>query len=355
MNTLFEITSSMKIYDLAVIGNGIAAQTFLFSLKHLDSNANKSQNFSIAHVFTEKMAPACSLRSLASVTLNGVESDAPGLGEDLRAGYFKFEEFYKKYSPDGIFPVKQPIISSNPKDHAKMLRRFKSLEQFHHPFYKEKVEGVIIDAFILDTEKLSLWFDNENKGLAQAYPYFLKNIFKNEENYELHLENHQIIRAKKVIFAMGAYSKMFSHFYEKENIPMEEDQNVIRGGSFLSRTIDLGSDSFLTIVDMTKIHYIADKKRLLIGSSMHSEALLVPKIEDLKAQFEKVKEKLSLELGLFSEYKIVTGLRHKGPRRKFIARKLGDTDLYQMNGFYKNGYTLNFLAAEEMLKLLKIT
>ncbi len=345
----------MKIYDLAVVGNGIAAQTFLFSLKHLDANANKSQNFSIAHVFSENMAPACSLRSLASVTLNGVESDAPGLGEDLRAGFFKFEEFVTKFSPEGIESIKQPVTHSNSKDQAKMIRRFKTLEHFKHPFYKEEVEGVIIVAFILDTEKLSLWFEKENRGLAESYPFFLKNLVKNASEFELHLENHQIVRAKKILFAMGAYSKMFSHFYEKENISFEEENNVIRGGSFLSRQIDLGEKSFLTTVDMTKVHYVGDKKRLLIGSSMHTESLLVPKIEDLKAQFIKVKEKLTFELGAFTDYEIVTGLRHKGPRRKFIARKLGESELYQINGFYKNGYTLNFLAAEEVLKLLKIT
>lgn len=43
------------VYDLIVVGNGLAAQTFLFELfRHLKSDVKKSQNFSVAQIFSEE-------------------------------------------------------------------------------------------------------------------------------------------------------------------------------------------------------------------------------------------------------------------------------------------------------------
>ncbi|MBC7427004.1 MAG: hypothetical protein H7336_00240, partial [Bacteriovorax sp.] len=64
--------SQKNIYDLAVIGNGIAAQYFLWNLSGNYGNSgteSKSQNFSIAHIYSKEIAPPCSLRSSATVSL----------------------------------------------------------------------------------------------------------------------------------------------------------------------------------------------------------------------------------------------------------------------------------------------
>ena len=94
-----EKTSNIGIYDLAVIGNGIAAQSFLWNLSQKES---KSQNFSIAHIYSEKLAPACTLRSSATVSLNGIDEDVSALGNDMRESFFLFDELFKKYRTDGV-------------------------------------------------------------------------------------------------------------------------------------------------------------------------------------------------------------------------------------------------------------
>jgi hypothetical protein len=58
------------IYDLIVVGNGLAAQTFLFELFNQHGEVVKSQNFSVAQVAAEGIAPACSLRTTATVSLS---------------------------------------------------------------------------------------------------------------------------------------------------------------------------------------------------------------------------------------------------------------------------------------------
>ena len=85
-----EKTSNIGIYDLAVIGNGIAAHSFLWNLSNTE--VSRSQNFSIAHIYSEKLAPACTLRSSATVSLNGIEADVSTLGNDMREAFFMFDD-----------------------------------------------------------------------------------------------------------------------------------------------------------------------------------------------------------------------------------------------------------------------
>lgn len=346
------------IYDLAVIGNGIAAQTFLWNLSEkFTGDEKKSQNFSVAHIYSEKCAPACSLRSLASISLNGVEESAQGLGEDLRDAYFKFIDFYQKYSPPGIHPVKQQHFFTNEKDEAKMLRRFTTLSPQYHPhIIGENRSGAVVDAFILESKTFMNWFQNLIKLSKKEYSSFLKNLtIDSDGNFELHLEDQSVVKAKKVVLAVGAYAKIYGHFFRSEEIPFSEEKNQIKAGSFLERNIDLGNESFLFTIDMNKVMYRAFEKKLLIGSVTTVGAFEVPPIKDLQFLLEKVQTVINFDLGRITEFKVVTGLRHKGPRRKFIAERMSETrEIYGINGFYKNGFTLNFLAAEKLIKEMKL-
>jgi hypothetical protein len=67
------------IYDLIVVGNGIAAQTFLFEL-FTKLDVKKRQNFSVAQIYSEDIALSCSLRTTATVSLNGIEEGVSDLG-----------------------------------------------------------------------------------------------------------------------------------------------------------------------------------------------------------------------------------------------------------------------------------
>jgi hypothetical protein len=361
MNTLFGRVHLDKIginmiYDLAVVGNGIAAQTFLWNLSEkMTSNENKSQNFSVAHIYSEKCAPACSLRSLASISLNGVEESAQGLGEDLRVAYFKFIDFYQRFSPPGIHPIKQHHFFTNEKDKAKMLRRFTILSPQNHPKINgEDREGAQVDSYILETKTFLNWFQSIIKLPKKDFSSFLKNLTIDKDgNFELHLEDQSIVKAKKVVMAIGAYSKIYGHFYRSEEILFNEEKNVVKAGSFLERNIDLGDESFLFTIDMNKVMYRAFEKKLLIGSVTTVGAFEAPPMKDLQLLLEKVQTAMSFDLGRLTDFKVVTGLRHKGPRRKFIAERLSDTkEIYGINGFYKNGFTLNFLAAEKLIQVM---
>jgi hypothetical protein len=205
-----EINVDKRIFDLIVVGNGIAAQSFLWNLSN---NANKSQNFSVAHVYSHKIAPTCSMKSTATVSLNGIEDNVSPLGNDLRDSFFLFENFVKAYSPLGVEKVKRVVIATNENESKKLLRRYKSLSEIRSDkFHEVEWPGVVYDSYLVSPEIFSSWLEKETRLPKTDFPFFVKDVIKNVDNYQLNLENNDQIFGKKILFATGAYSKIFSHF-----------------------------------------------------------------------------------------------------------------------------------------------
>lgn len=340
------------IYDLAVIGNGIAAQSFLWNLSTGDS---KSQNFSIAHVYSKEIAPPCSLRTSATVSLNGIEEDVSQLGNDMREAFFLFQDLYKKHRPEGVEEVIRTVVSTNENDTKKLTRRYKTLIDVKSDRIKNVYPGAEYNSFIITPEVLSAWFVKENSVEKTDYPFFVKDINKVGDDYQIEFPNGEFIVAKKILFAVGAYGKIFEKFYLPPESESLEVKNMIKAGSYLEREIDLGDKSFYLSIDGHQVLYRKNnfESKLIIGSVTTVGAFEVPDIAELMALINKLKDLLTFDLGNFSDFKVVTGLRHKGPKRLLIASAIdSEGRLFRINGLYKNGFTLGLLAAKRMNKLI---
>ena len=347
-----EKTSKNNIYDLAIIGNGIAAQSFLWNLSLEES---KSQNFSIAHIHSEKLAPACTLRSSATVSLNGIEEDVSPLGNDMREAFFMFDELFKKHRPEGVEVVSRTVVSTNENDTKKLARRYKTLKTVISPKIQKEYPGAEYDSYIITPEVFTKWLIDQTQIKKDEYILFLKNLDLVEDVYHLTLEDGQIITAKKILFAMGAYSKIFEKFLMSLGSESSEDKNTIKAGSYFERNIDLGEKSFYLSIDGHQVLYRRNsfESKLIVGSATTIGAYESPDYVGLVAIFNKVKPLLTFNPGEVSDFSVVTGLRHKGPKRLLICRAIDENKtLFQINGLYKNGYTMGFLAARRMMSLI---
>ncbi len=357
---------SDKIYDLVIVGNGIAAQTFLWNLSQEFINANKSQNFSIAHVYSEIMAPSCSLRSSATVSLNGIEEDVSSLGDELREGFFLFDQMVKKHNPKGVHLIERVVVATNDNEVKKIKRRYKELDNISEALIKDQHPGVRLPSYLIEPEYLLKWLDQETKLKKDNFNVFVKNLEKNEAGYVLITEDKKEIKAKKIIFATGSFAKIFSGFFKldipkvfdpetNEEIPYIpfESKNTIKSGSYLEQEIDLGENPFFLTIDGHQVLY-KPGKILQFGSVTGIGAYEAPDLVSLMELYHHLKDRLSFSVGDFRDFKIVTGLRHKGPRRLLQAHKDPNENIFWINGLYKNGYTLSALAAQKILKLLNL-
>lgn len=341
-----------KIYDLAVIGNGIAAQTFLWNLSLQES---KSQNFSIAHIYSEKLAPACTLRSSATVSLNGIDEDVSGLGNDMREAFFMFDELFKKHKPAGVEIVQRTVVATNENDTRKLTRRYKTLKTVNSSYINVELQGSEYDSYIVTPEVFTKWITDQIKINKDDFPLFLKNLEKNNDHYQLTLEDGKILKSKKILFAMGAYSKIFEKFLAPIGADSLEIKNTIKAGSYFEKNIDLGPKSFYLSIDGHQVLYRKNnvESKLIIGSATTVGAYEVADYEALSKIFNKVKPLLTFDVGEMRDFKVITGLRHKGPRRLLICDNIDEEKtLYRINGLYKNGYTMAFLASKRMLSLM---
>lgn len=339
------------IYDLIVVGNGLAAQAFLFELfSHLKSDVKKYQNFSVAQIFSEEIAPACSLRSTATVSLTGITTGISDLGDDLNKSFYLFEDFVKKHNPLGVEKVKQIVTFTNETHQKKMIRRYKTLYPISSSLLKTPHrEGVELDSYLVDPQAYAQWFNAQISGeKIHQQNNFLKGLAIDEEGLvHCELMDKELLKTKKLVLCTGAYAKIYSHFFD-ESFELESSQVV--PGAYLERSIDLNRPSFYFTIDGHNLIYRSTDQTLILGSVSSYGAFLTPDYAELKKIHRLFAETLNLSLGSFSEFKTVVGLRHKGKKRAQIARALNSSkSVYMINGFYKNGYTLNNLCAQKIV------
>ncbi len=337
------------VYDLIVVGNGLAAQTLLFEIFN---NDKKSQNFSVAQVYSEEITPSCSLKTTATVSLSGIEEGISELGEELRESYFLFENFIINHSPKGVESVERFVTYTTEKEKGKMLRRYKSLSKLNHPLLKEEFEGTKLNSFLISPELYSSWFDEfinlQNIDRRKAFVSAVKR--NNDGLYECHQIGGEILLAKKIVLCTGAYSKILSQFFDLSEV-LEKSEVV--AGTYLERTVDLNRNSFYFTIDSHSLIYRNSDNKMILGSTSKKGGFHSADFVELKNIFTHIQSLLSFNLGSFSDYKIITGQRHKGIRRRAFFNSIDPQQtLYLISGLYKNGYTFSLLAARAITKSL---
>jgi hypothetical protein len=341
------------IYDLIVVGNGLAAQTFLFELLK-SRDVKQSQNFSIAQIYSEEIAASCSLRSTATVCLSGIEDDVSDLGNELRDSYYLFEDFQKNYLPAGVEKVSRFVTFTNENDKRKMIRRYKNLVGITHPVFKEQMEGVCVDSYLVYPEVLNSWFTHQlsNRGIT-VIKNFLKNLYKCDDGtIECKLQNNEILKAKKIVLCTGAYAKIFADFFDHGD--HLKDTHVV-AGSYLQRSVDLNRASFYLTIDGHSLIYRSEENKLILGSASKNGGFVLSDHGLLNEILKIFNNLCSFSLGSLNDFKAITGMRHKGGRRRPIARAIDeDKNIYMISGLYKNGYTFSHLCAKKVLSEINL-
>ncbi len=343
-----------KIYDLLVVGNGVAAQVFLWNL----FEDRKRQDFSVAQVACEKLAPACTLRSSATVSLNGISEDVSPLGNEMREAYFLFEDFYKNHRPLGVQLVDRQVVATNENDEKKLIRRYKKINEVRSSLLAsdKNYQGVVYPSYLIGNDEYLNWLTIKNKENLDSFNYFIKNIIKKDNSYfELETSCKKKIKAKKILLACGAFAKIYHNFFRDLTGEEKESKNEIKAGSYLERELDLGLDSFYLSLDSHNILYRKEssKRILQIGSHSVLGAYETPPLTELNIILKKCQMHVSFDLGEIKDYKIITGLRHKAPKRMIECREsIVTPGIFHLNGLYKNGFSMSFLGAKRMFDLI---
>jgi hypothetical protein len=322
---------------LVILGQG--ASSIIIVDQILQSLWGKSIT-SITICGQDEIAPACSLRSTAVVALRGTKTGLSPLGDELHESYHLAKEEYKKWKsvkPASLFHLIE-------EDDLKAQRRFQELALVQETPFLFHSENRIVkkeEAFIIDTDE----FFNECRIKYPQINFkniFITQIIKDETHLRL-IGLKEEIKADMLFLCQGAYPSFY------ENVPM-----IPVLGSYLSFPMKFDRESFSVSSKGYNLVYQDHKNRLLLGSTTEAKTFCYsPNSEELKNIFNHFMELLPELKGRiqFDQATVESGVRAKAKDRRMVVKKINDQpEIWIFNGFYKNGWSLPFLAAKLFLQ-----
>ena len=183
-------------------------------------------------------------------------------------------------------------------------------------------------------------------------------IKKTENGFHLFDAYGNEIWAKKIVFATGAYAKIYQHFFQELVGLDKESKNEIKAGFYLERLIDLGHESFYLSIDGINVLYRSSENKreesfLQIGSVSVLGAYPITPEKEILNLLETIRPKLNFNIGTREDFQVICGLRHKASKRMIEAMESTTTEnIFHINGLYKNGFSMSFLAAKRIANLL---
>lgn len=342
----------MEDYDIAVMGNGLAARALLWELTR-HKNCPK-----ILHISDDQLFPSASKNSTGLVSLSGIRSGVSHLGDQLVLAFNTTREFVQRWSPLGWYPAKMYDLSFPEDNYASAFQSkhrfrpevFASTSPQIGPFsltsacWSYEEEG-----WLVDTQKYMQWLESEI-NLTQKCDFLatgLNHWVQNRHGVEILLNNHEKVRCRKIILCGGAYHKLFSSFHE------QVDGSKIVAGSFV-QFLDqsLGGNSFALQFARSNFIYRAWENSVTIGAtSTHNGFDFSIDYPQLQQQYLKFQQLLGLSYPCpnFRSGHFYSGIRLKGVKRTPWWGKV-DQGVFAISGLYKNGLSFSLLAAQELVE-----
>ncbi len=294
-----------------VIGDGVAANTFIFYLLKATSDIEVTQ------FFNESLFPKSSIKSTAIVANRNVPDGISEYGDLLNKSFIELERFYEKYKQQFFDDIE--IITH---------REYGNGVDYHrkYPQAQRSKYGYVY------SEDAYLFYPEE-------YLKRLRSLNQNTRVEKAICDYGQLSDYDLVVDCSGHYLKYFNPALDSK----------VTSGAYLSTRFDF-KHSFSITMDHCNLIFRKKYNQLIIGSSTGNEIIAMKDFEHLKASFKTLKE-YDFELPSFSEFDLVRSFRHKMIKRLPVWKEFSD-NVYVNGGYFKNGYQFSLLAAKELSEMI---
>jgi len=305
--------SENRKMNIGVLGSGIGASSWIYFIKKYFPESEVTQ-------ISSNLYPSCSKSSTAIVTSHGIRPEISPLGDLLYNSYKFFEGASQNW--DGIYRGVHTHLCSKEK-----TKRFSHLERSNR--FKDAFSE---DCFYIDNEKLL-------NNLSEA----------RDEQVKATVESISQSGTKVRIVLQDGIEMEFDYFFLGSSFwfnPNENNLKVVQG-SFLSLEENLGDESFSYTRNGFNFIYKHHLTLILFGSSDRKVSNFVFDKESLVEQFKEAYSFFLDKEAKLGSLRSFTGLRAKAPRRTPFIKK--NKRIFEMNGLYKNGWSVAPYLANEML------
>ena len=291
-------------YDLIVIGKGVAGSTLAYFAQQA------RPNLTVAVLHSSQNEP-CSWHSTGIVSTFGVKPDAGPRGEKICASFHLAENFFAQARPAGVEKVPHFFNSFQEKGYCYLVTPQTYLnwlkEQSSWECWDERVEAI--------------------------------------DGGRVRTASGKIFEGRWVVLASGAYVKRENKFFPE--YPYIDGSSIVKGSYGIFHNVDWEKSSFVFSQGGANLVYRREDKKIVIGGTTDRGEGMTPDTEALREQYLVLSNHFALPP--FESIWPGAGLRHRGVKRMPFWGKL-EGNVYGILGLYKNGWSLSFLAAEEMLQ-----
>lgn len=339
-------------YDLIVVGDGLAARVFLYELnKCVKSRGSQIPN--VAVISDSSTFAPCSVNTTATICKVGLQEGVGEHGDRLLLAYECFESFLAEIRSE----VKSDEFCLGANHYQCFMGEGE--DRFSARY------GEISEVEISGAKGATLFKASRGNSYLVSP---LKLLSYLEENSSSHLNitrikdrvialNHlgTLVGSKSkyqtrcVLVAAGGAGEELLADTNEFGVSPKVGQSVF--GSYLEWTTSnpipsLGSSWQVGLSKFNVIYRQSDRKLLLGGTTTKNAHCFHP--HHMMEQYLIAQKKLAQVLPAFDEAEFKVGERSKlAGRRPFWGEISGQT--LAIRGLYKNGFTLSFLAAKELV------
>lgn len=296
------------------MGNGIAAHAFLWTYAKM----LKEHHLDVARRviwLKSEIFPTCSLTSTSLISRAGLQYGVSELGDNLLRSYEIFEENFSHH----------PCVTKAIQQH---------IEYGDSDNFKQRYADAPAYCYLIDA-------DSFLQELANDFDHLVEVKTGTVLAYDstcLTLHSGERIQFDRCFLGLGACNNLIA--------PISGTRAV--AGQYAQCSVDLGADSFVISKGPHNLLYNAKVHQLMVGSLDDKEDQNgFPVVAARANALKELLSSFNYELPLGLKWHVFSGVRHKGQKRRpYWGNIKGQVD--GAHSLYKNGYTLAWLAAQEV-------
>ncbi len=331
-------------YDLIVVGDGLAARVFLYQLSEL-LRESCAQIPSVLVISDNQSYTPCSLRTTATISKVGMQMGVGEHGDRLLRAYGEFENFARALAPGIVTQTRhyQVLMEDDPANEGRFHKRYGPTI-----VTSMGLKAAVGESYLVDPLALMNFLSSQSIFNDQLLHIKESVLALDHEGAVVTLRGRY--QGKYIFVAAGAPGEeLLADTRELGDSPAVGESVL---GSYLEWSCDnpladLGESWQVALAKFNVLYRHLDR-RLLVGGTTTKNIHCFHPLE-MKSQYDMAQEVLGAKLPPFSEASHLVGERSKlAGRRPYWGHITGRT--WAVRGLYKNGFTLAFLAARELLE-----
>jgi hypothetical protein len=329
--------------NMMIIGSGIAAECFKFSL----IESGLSNNIDLTQISAQGQINSPSFNTTGVIALRNTQRGMSELGDLIVDSYTKFVDFFDQYNFKGITPADYFHLSKMESlASEKLRRRYSDLTQISKFFEKELGQEFLLHkemSYIVEPKE----FISNLASNEKFNKYNLINAIVSKVNTKDLVSSNGNFDFDVLIDCSGAHMLEYSHIDEFKELILKPAH-----GSYLLGMKNLGGRSFNLTLDDMNLTYRSNSHEILIGSSSDKKTFSGVDFFKLSQMYEAFKDELKIDLPELSHFDCKEAIRAKGRKMMPIACKVSN-NIYAVNNLYKNGFTYPFKLSFDLIAIMK--